>query len=74
MDERGRERESQCFESMLGYDVMRAEIAGIDSEVAVVFHLSLSVFLPPTSAALTITSNNPLSAISKTFTPVMGLQ
>lgn len=38
------------------------------------FFISLSVSLAPTSAAIIITSNNPLSAITKTFTPVMWLQ
>lgn len=55
-------------------DGLGAEIAGTDFEVARIFHLSLSVSLPPTSAAIIITSNNPLSAITKTFTPVMWLQ
>lgn len=53
-------------------DGLGAEIAGTDFEVARIFHLSLS--LPPTSAAIIITSNNPLSAITKTFTPIMWLQ
>lgn len=55
-------------------DGLGAEIARTDFEVARIFHLSLSVSLPPTSAAIIITSNNPLSAITKTFTPVMWLQ
>lgn len=72
-------RKSQCSSLDAGFccDGLGAEIAGTDFEVSEGFSslsLSLFVFLPPTSVAIIITSNNPLWAISKTFTPVMWLQ
>lgn len=74
----GQEKESVFFARCRGSAAMVSVLKLLEQTLKClrVFHLSLSlrVFLPPTSVAIVITSNNPLWAISKTFTPVMWLQ
>lgn len=61
------------FFSFLHWDGLRLELLEQTLKWLGRF-ISLCVCLPPTSGAIIITSNNPLLAISKTFTPLMWLQ
>lgn len=72
----GQEKESVFFARCRGSAAMVSVLKLLEQTLKClrVFHLSLSLSLPPTSVAIVITSNNPLCAISKTFTPVMWLQ